>query len=137
MPTPDVVTTIERILATLPRGGAGDRPDAVLPRRCARSSPSSSCPRRTTRAGCAAVEVLIATPAVRECLKDPARLAELSEAHGGRPQAARHPDLEQHLDELVEAGQITAETAKAALRPRRAGAAAHRPSRAPSRPQSA
>jgi twitching motility protein PilT len=62
-----------------------------------------------------AVELLIATPAVRECLKDASRMAELRKLMAdGRTQLGTQT-FEQHVADLVEAGTITAETAKAAL----------------------
>ena len=40
-----------------------------------------------------AVEVLLATPAIRECLKDAERAPPSQANHGRRPQGAGHPDL--------------------------------------------
>jgi cysteinyl-tRNA synthetase len=62
-----------------------------------------------------AVEVLAATPAVRECLKDPARTGELRQHMAeGRAQLGTQT-FEQHVHDLAEAGIISAETAKAAM----------------------
>ena len=52
MPTPDVVTTIERVIATIPPAKSAISAGCASPRRSAPSSRSSSCPRKTTRAGC-------------------------------------------------------------------------------------
>jgi twitching motility protein PilT len=62
------------------------------------------------------MEVMVATPAIRECLKSPTRLGELkklvAEAKGDAMQT-----FEQHLNELVAGERITAETARAAVIP--------------------
>jgi twitching motility protein PilT len=62
-----------------------------------------------------AVEVLLATPAVRECLRDASRMPELRQLMAdGRKQLGTQT-FDQHVAELVEAGTITAETGKAAI----------------------
>ena len=51
-----------------------------------------------------AVEVLIATPAVRECLKDASRIGELRKLMAdGRKQLGTQT-FEQHVADLIEAG---------------------------------
>ncbi|HXS23693.1 MAG TPA: PilT/PilU family type 4a pilus ATPase [Gemmatimonadales bacterium] len=115
LPTPDVTTTIERILATVPaeerdigrmRFAEGVR--AILAQRL--------LPRKDESGRIAAMEILIATPAVRECLKSSARLADLkkvmSDAKGDGMQT-----FEQHLNDLVSTGRLTPDSAKAALIP--------------------
>src|SRR6185369_12624048 len=76
-------------------------------------------PRKDDQGRIAAVEVMIGTPAVRECLRDPSRIAEvrrhMAEARG----KLAGQTYEQHLEELVQAGEITADTAKVALAPAR------------------
>ena len=63
----------------------------------------------------AAVEVLISTPAVRECLKDPSRIRDLRRHMAdGRKQLGTQT-FEQHVDDLVAAGTITADTGRVAL----------------------
>jgi Tfp pilus assembly pilus retraction ATPase PilT len=59
--------------------------------------------------------VLIASPAVRECLKDSARTAQLKSLMAESRKELGTQTFDQHLDELVEAEQITAETRQAAL----------------------
>jgi twitching motility protein PilT len=114
MPTPDVVTTIERILTTLPREereiGRMRLSEAL------RAIVSQQLlPLKDDKGRVAAVEVLITTPAVRECLKDAKRTGELRRHMAdGRKQIGTQT-FDQHVDELVEAGLISAETAKAAL----------------------
>ena len=62
-----------------------------------------------------AVELLIATPAVRDCLRDGARTGEVrKQMADGRKQHGSQT-YQQHLDDLVGAGLITGDTAKAAL----------------------
>jgi twitching motility protein PilT len=111
---PDVVTTVERLIATLP---AEERDIGRL--RFAESVHAvisqQLLPQKEDKGRVAAVEVLIATPAVRECLKDAARVAQVR-----RIMADSHKELgtqtyEQHLEELIEADQISTETKRAAL----------------------
>ncbi len=114
LPTADVVTTVERILATLPR-----EEREIGRMRFAESLRAiisqQLLPQKDDKGRVAAVEVLVATAAVRECVKDPSRTAELRKhmAEGRKPLGTQ--TFEQHVDELVEAGLITSETAKAAL----------------------
>jgi twitching motility protein PilT len=63
----------------------------------------------------AAVEVLIATPAVRECLKDPEKISQLKRLMAEGRKDLGTQTFDQHLEELIEAGQITADTQRAAL----------------------
>ena len=112
--TPDTVTTIERVIATLPaeereigRMRFAEAVHAIVSQQL--------LPLKEDKGRVAAVEVLLATPAVRECLKDPRKTGQLN-----RIMADGHKELgtqtyEQHLDELIEAGQITEETKAAAL----------------------
>ena len=72
-------------------------------------------PAKDEKGRVAAVELLIATPAVRECLKDPTRMGELRKLMADGRKKLGTQTFEQHLAELTEAGTITAETAKAAL----------------------
>ena len=112
--TPDVVTTIERLIATLP---AEEREIGRL--RFAEAVHSivaqQLLPLKGDKGRVAAVEVLLATPAVRECLKDSKRTSQVT-----RIMADGHKELgtqtyDQHLDELIDADQISEETKQAAL----------------------
>ena len=114
MPTPDVVTTLERILATLPREereiGRMRLSEAL------RAIVSQQLlPLKDETGRVAVVEVLVTTPAVRECLKDAARTDELRRhmADGRKPLGTQ--TFQQHVDDLLAADLITPETAKAAL----------------------
>jgi twitching motility protein PilT len=114
MPTPNVVTTIERILTTLPREereiGRMRLSEAL------RAIVSQQLlPEKDEKGRVPAIELLIATPAVRECLKDASRMGELRKLMAdGRKQLGTQT-FEQHLADLTDAGTITADTAKAAL----------------------
>jgi twitching motility protein PilT len=114
MPTPNVVTTIERILTTLPREereiGRMRLSEAL------RAIVSQQLlPEKDEKGRVPAIELLIASPAVRECLKDASRMGELRKLMAdGRAQLGTQT-FEQHLADLTEAGAITADTAKAAL----------------------
>ena len=113
MPTPNVVTTIERVLTTLPREereiGRMRLSEAL------RAIVSQQLlPEKDEKGRVPAVEVLLATPAVRECLRDASRMPELRKLMAdGRKQLGTQT-FDQHVDELVAAGTITPETGKAA-----------------------
>jgi twitching motility protein PilT len=70
-------------------------------------------PRADGEGRVAAVEILIANSAIRDCLKDPARVVELrslmAEGHG----KSGMQTFQQHVEELSIGGLISAETAKA------------------------
>lgn len=113
MPTPDVTTTIERIIAAVPseereigRMRFSEAVRAVVAQQL--------LPRKDAKGRVAAMEIMIATPAIREALRSASRLAELkklmADAKGDGMQT-----FEQHLQELVSAGRVTSETAKAAV----------------------
>jgi twitching motility protein PilT len=112
--TPDVVTTVERVIGTL----------TTEERNIARMRFAESVraivsqqllPMKDNDGRVPAVEVLIATPAVRECLKDADRVTQIKKIMADGRKDLGTQTYEQHLDELVEAGQITAETKRAAL----------------------
>ena len=114
MPTPDVLTTIDRILTTLPREereiGRMRLSEAL------RAIVSQQLlPQKDEKARVPAVEILIATAAVRECLKDPARLNDLRKLMADGRKSIGTQTFAQHTADLVEAGLITADTAKAAV----------------------
>jgi twitching motility protein PilT len=124
MPTPDVTTTVERILAALPaaerevgRMRLSEAVRAIVAQQL--------LPRRDGKGRIAAMEILVATPAIRECLKSPTRLGELkkllADAKGEGMQT-----FEQHLSELVTGERITSDTAKVAVIPTAAPAPAKR-----------
>lgn len=110
VPTPDVITTIRQLFATLPREeleiGRVRFSEALRAIVSQQLLPPKSGETRVP-----ALEVLVATAAVREVLKDPSELDGLT--------AIMHKGTEgmttfaRSIKELAAAGRITAETAKA------------------------
>jgi twitching motility protein PilT len=114
MPTPNVVATIERILTTLPREereiGRMRLSEAL------RAIVSQQLlPEKDEKGRVPAVEVLLATPAVRECLRDASRMPELRQLMADGRRQLGTQTFDQHVDDLVQAGSITAETGRAAI----------------------
>jgi twitching motility protein PilT len=112
--TPDVVTTVERIVATLPaeerevgRMRFAESVHAIVSQQL--------LPQKDEKGRVAAVEVMIAAPAVREALKDPSRIGHLKKLMAGSRKELGTQTFEQHLDELLESDQISVETRRAAL----------------------
>ena len=62
-----------------------------------------------------AVEVLLGTPAVREVLREPTRTGDLRRIMADGRKTLGTQTFEQHVNELLLAGTLTPETAKAAL----------------------
>ena len=112
--TPDVVTTVERIIATVP---AEERDiSRVRFAESIRAIVSQQLlPLRDDKGMVAGVEVLIATAAVRELLKDPSRVANVKRLMADGRKDLGSQTLEQHLEELLETEQISEETRRAAL----------------------
>lgn len=112
--TPDVVTTIERLIATLP---AEEREIGRLRFSEAVHSIISQqlLPLKGDKGRIAAVEVLLGTPAVRECLKDSKRTSQVKGLMADGHKELGTQTYDQHLDELIDADQITEETKQAAL----------------------
>jgi twitching motility protein PilT len=112
LPTPDVITTIERVVAMFP---AEEREiGRVRLSEALRAIVSQQLlPRMDGEGRVPACEVLVATHEVRDCLKDPARWPELrklmteGEHHGMQT-------FEQSLNGLYDRGVINLETARAA-----------------------
>src|SRR4051794_26741279 len=61
------------------------------------------------------VEILIATPAVREALKDAERMSQIKKIMADGRKDIGSQTYDQHLEELLEAGQISDEAKRAAL----------------------
>jgi len=112
--TPDVVTTVERMIGTLP---AGEREVGRLRfAEAVRAIISQQLlPRKNEDGRVPAVEILIATPAVRECLKDSERMSQVRRLMTDGRKDLGSQTYEQHLAELVETDQIAAETKRLAL----------------------
>jgi twitching motility protein PilT len=112
--TPDVVTTVERVIGTLP---AGEREIGRMRfAEAVRAIVSQQLlPKKSDDGRVPAVEILIATPAVRECLKDAERMSQLKRHMTDGRKDLGSQTYEQHLAELVETDQVTAETKRLAL----------------------
>jgi len=114
MPTADPVTTIERVIATLPRDER-----EISRMRFAESLRAivsqQLLPAKDEKGRVAAVEVLLASPAVRECIRDHGPLGELRKLMADGRKQGGSQTYEQHLAELVESGLVTEDTARAAV----------------------
>ncbi|MGH7562120.1 MAG: type IV pilus twitching motility protein PilT [Gemmatimonadales bacterium] len=112
MPTPDVMTTIGQVLSMLPREereiGRVRFSEALLA-----IVSQQLLPRADGRGRVAAVELLVGTPAVRDCLKDPARIVEIRGLMADGFGKSGMQTFQQHVDELADAGLISPETARA------------------------
>ncbi|HEU4569890.1 MAG TPA: PilT/PilU family type 4a pilus ATPase [Gemmatimonadales bacterium] len=114
MPTPDVASTLQRLFSVFPpeereigRVRVSEALRAVVAQRL--------IPRKDGEGRVPAVEVLVATPRIREILRDPVRFDDLKiEMIRGRDDVGTQT-FGQHLDDLVAAGAVAAETARAAL----------------------
>jgi len=111
--TPDVVTTVERVIGTLPpterevgRMRFSEEVRAII---------SQQLLPKKDDGRVVAVEVLIASPAMRECLKDPERVSQVKRVMAEGRKDLGTQTFDQHLEDLIEAGQITADTQRAAL----------------------
>ena len=114
MATPDVVTTVERVIGTLPpaerevgRMRFAEEVRSIISQQL--------LPKKDDDGRVAAVEVLVASPAVRECLKDPERVSQVKRLMAEGRKDLGTQTFDQHLEELIESGQITADTQRAAL----------------------
>jgi len=112
--TPDVVATVERVIGTLPpaerdvgRMRFSESVRAIVSQQL--------LPKKDDAGRTVAVEILIATTAARECLKDPERLSQIKRLMEEGRKDLGSQSFEQHLQELIQAGQITADTQRAAL----------------------
>ena len=114
MPSADVVATVERVITALPseerevgRMRFAEALRAVVSQQL--------LPEKKDKGRVPAVELLIATPAVRDILRDGGRTGELRKlmADGRKQQGSQ--TFQQNLDELVEGNLISPETARAAL----------------------
>jgi twitching motility protein PilT len=113
MPSPDVVSTLNRMLAMFPREERqigrlrlADTLRAVISQQL--------ISRKDDSGRVAAMEVLVATPDVREAIREAQGIEEIPEIMAQANDVGMR-SLEQHLSELAESGAISAETARAAL----------------------
>jgi twitching motility protein PilT len=112
--TPDVVTTVERLVGTL-RLEEREVGRMRLSEALRAIVSQQLLPMKDDDGRVPAVEVLIATPAVRECLKDADRVGQVKKIMAEGRKELGTQTYEQHLDDLIEAGQITEDTRRAAL----------------------
>jgi twitching motility protein PilT len=113
MPTADVVATIERVIASLPaherevgRMRFGEALRAVVSQQL--------LPEKNGKARVPAVEVMVSTPAIRDIIRDGGRTADvLNHMADGRKEAGSQT-YRQHLEELVQGGLVSPDSAKAA-----------------------
>ena len=111
--SPDVSNTLARLLAMFPRDerhiGRLRLAEAI------RAVTSQRLVARKDEHGrIAALEIMVATPVIRACIRDNTRLSDITDlmAKGKNQQGMQ--TLPQHLEELVASGEITSETAKSA-----------------------
>src|SRR5690242_9467548 len=111
--TPDVVTTVERVIGTIP---SAERDLGRL--RFAESIRAiisqQLLPSKNDDGRVPAVEILIAAPAIRECLKDSERMSQLKRIMSDGRRDLGSQTYEQHLEDLVETGHISGETRRLA-----------------------
>jgi twitching motility protein PilT len=112
--TPDVVTTVERLVGTL-RLEEREVGRLRLSEALRAIVSQQLLPMKDDDGRVPAVEVLIATPAVRECIKDADRVGQVKKIMAEGRKELGTQTYEQHLDEMIEAGQITEDTKRAAL----------------------
>jgi twitching motility protein PilT len=112
--TPDVITTVERIVATMPaeerdigRVRFAESIRAIISQQL--------LPLKDDNGRIAAVEILLGTPAVRESLKDGARVPQLKRLMAESRKELGTQTFDQHLEELLQEKQISEETKRAAL----------------------
>jgi twitching motility protein PilT len=108
LPTPDIATTISHILAMMPpaereigRMRLAESLRAIVAQQL--------LPRADGSGRVAAMEILSATAAARECIRDAGRESDLEEIMAGDDSMQT---LAQHLEELVRAGLVAPETAR-------------------------
>ena len=112
LPTPDVQSTVALVHSMLPTDereiGRVRFAEALLAVVAQQLLPRTDGPGRV-----AALEILMGTPAVRDCLKDPGRLGELRGQMTEDRAKSGMQTFQQHVDELAAAGTISSETARA------------------------
>lgn len=112
--TPDVVTTIERVIGTIP-SAARDLGRMRFAESVRAIISQQLLPKKNDDGRVPALEILIATPAIRECLKDSERMSQLKHIMSDGRKDLGSQTYEQHLEDLVENGHISEETKRLAL----------------------
>ena len=113
MPSPDASSALSRLLAMFPREERqigrlrlADTVRAVISQQL--------LSRKNGEGRVAAMEILVATPAVREAIRDPQGISDLEEIIEGG-EAEGMCTLEQHVGRLLDQGVVSSETARAAV----------------------
>ena len=112
--TPDVVTTIERVIGTIP-SAARDLGRMRFAESVRAIISQQLLPKKNDDGRVPALEILIATPAIRACLKDSERMSQLKHIMSDGRKDLGSQTYEQHLEDLVENGHISEETKRLAL----------------------
>ena len=112
--TPDVVTTIERVIGTIP-SAARDLGRIRFAESVRAIISQHLLPKKNDDGRVPALEILIATPAIRACLKDSERMSQLKHIMSDGRKDLGSQTYEQHLEDLVENGHISEETKRLAL----------------------
>ena len=115
MPTPDVTTTVERILATLPKEER-DITRMRLSEALRAVIAQQLLPRRGDEGRVAVLEILLSSAGVRDSLRTSDRIADLKKLmNDGRGDGMQ--TFEAHLAELIAEERLSAEAARAAMIP--------------------
>ncbi len=112
MPTPDVMTTIGQVYAMLPREER-DIGRVRFSEALTAIISQQLLPRKDGEGRVVAVELLLATAPIRDALKDPSRVVEVKSQMARGYGRAGMQTYEQHTAELVKAGVISVQTARA------------------------
>jgi twitching motility protein PilT len=113
LPTADVVATVDRVIAALPaeerevgRMRFGEALRAVVSQQL--------LPEKAEKSRVPAVEVMVMTPAIRDIIRDGGRTADILKHMADDRKQSGSQTYRQHLEDLVQAGTVSADTAKAA-----------------------
>lgn len=112
MPTPDVMTTIGQVFAMLPREER-DIGRVRFSEALTAIVSQQLLPRKDAEGRVVAAEILLASAPIRDALKDPARLVEVKQQMARGYGRGGMQTFEQHAAELVKAGTVSAQTARA------------------------
>jgi twitching motility protein PilT len=115
VPTPDVTTTVQRLLTMLPQEER-EVGQLRLAEALRAVVAQQLLPTRESEGKVAAIELLECTPQVRDVLRDGQRLGELKNLMGAGIDLGMQT-FEQHVSQLLDGGHINTETARAAMRP--------------------
>ena len=106
--TQDAAQTIDRVIDVFPAAPAGAGPHAARRRHPGRRLPDAGQARRTRPGRAVATEVLVATPAIRNLIREGKTHQIYSAMQAGAKQGMH--TMDQHLADLVKTGKIIYET---------------------------